>query len=162
MTHLKRRNPRAIFEKDPLITAQADAVFEAMASYDKGSIVPWSVVEEAMGCPHDTHRGRHVVNRRVKPRLLAERDICCWPEFSVGIRLLTNEETAKEQMCRRQLRAARQIRRGLMEAATVDDALLSEGDRDRFHKRVQAMEEQARVLRYHPSNWIGKTSQVET
>jgi hypothetical protein len=102
---------------------EVDAVWDAIGSYHKGQVVPWSVVETAMGRNRDDVGGWSII-KRVRSRLLRRRRIATRPEVNTGLRLLTDLQAATEVPADRQRRAGRQIARGLRETAVVDVANL--------------------------------------
>lgn len=103
--------------------AEVDAVWSSISTYHKGSVVPWAVIERAMGRNRDEVGGWQII-RRVRSRLLKRRRITTRAEVSTGLRMLTDMEAATEVPADRQRRAGRQIARGLRETASVDIANL--------------------------------------
>lgn len=104
--------------------AQVDAVWEAIGSFHKGTTVPWPVIEQAMGrLRYD--RGGWTIIRRIRRKLLRERQIACLPDPTVGLRMLTDMESAQEIPELRQKKARRQINRGLRETEAIDVAQLT-------------------------------------
>jgi hypothetical protein len=103
--------------------AEVDAVWAALSSYRKGVVVPWEVIERAMGRSRDDVGGWAII-KRVRGRLLKRRRITTRSEVNTGLRMLTDMETATEVPADRQKRASRQIARGLRETAAVDIANL--------------------------------------
>lgn len=103
---------------------QVEAVWGVAGSYQKGTTVPWAVIEQAMG-RHRDDRGGWTIVRRVRRRLLADRQIATLADVTVGLRLLTDMEAATEIPKMRQRRARRQINRGLRETDGVDRSQLT-------------------------------------
>lgn len=103
---------------------EVDAVWEAIGAFHKGTTVPWSLVESAMGRHRDDLGGWTIV-RRVRRRLLRDRHITSLADPTVGIRLLTDMQAASEIPKLRQKKAKRQISRGLRETDAVDTAQLT-------------------------------------
>lgn len=103
--------------------AEVDRVWDAIAEYHKGTTVPWTTIEAAM-LRHREDKGGWQIIKRVRRRLLRERSITTLPDVTVGLRLLTDVEAAREIPELRQKKARRQINRGLRETASVDVAQL--------------------------------------
>lgn len=103
---------------------EIEAVWDAVGAYHKGTTVPWGVVEAAMG-RHREELGGWVIVRRIRRRLLRDRQITTLPDTNVGLRLLTDMEAAREIPQLRQKKAKRQINRGLRETESVDTAQLT-------------------------------------
>ena len=103
---------------------EIESVWSAVASYTKGVTVPWKVIEQAMGRAREDRGGWHII-KRVRRRLLRDRQIASLPDVNVGLRLLSDMEAAREIPELRQKRARRQINRGLRETDAIDVAMLS-------------------------------------
>jgi len=104
--------------------SEVDAVLEAVAVFPKGTTVPWSVIEHAMG-RHREDVGGWTIIRRVRRRLMLNRHIACLPDPTVGLRLLSDMEAATEIPDMRQRKARRQISRGLRETDAIDTSQLT-------------------------------------
>jgi hypothetical protein len=103
--------------------AEVDRVWDAIAEYHKGTTVPWTKIEAAMQ-RHREDKGGWQIIKRVRRRLLRDRSITTLPDVTIGLRLLTDVEAAREIPELRQKKARRQITRGLRETAAVDAAQL--------------------------------------
>jgi hypothetical protein len=104
--------------------SEIESVWSAIAAYTKGVTVPWKVIEQAMGRAREDRGGWHII-RRVRRRLLRDRQITSLPDVRVGLRLLTDVEAVREIPELRQKKARRQINRGLREMEAIDVAMLS-------------------------------------
>lgn len=104
--------------------AEVDRVWELLFGFHKGDTVPWPQIEAAMGI-HRDDRGGWTILKRVRSRLLKDRQITAFPEPTVGLRLLTDIQAATEVPALRQKKARRQISRGLRETESVDQAQLT-------------------------------------
>lgn len=104
--------------------AEVEAVWESIGAYHKGTTVPWGTIEVAMGRHRDQLGGWTIV-RRIRRRLLRDRQIASLPDPTVGLRLLTDMEAASEIPELRQKKARRQINRGLRETDAVDTSQLT-------------------------------------
>lgn len=104
--------------------AEVDAVWELLGAYHKGTTVPWSAVESAMRRTRED-RGGWTIIRRLRRRLLRDRQIASLPDPTVGLRLLTDMDAAREIPELRQKKARRQINRGLRETDAVDTSQLT-------------------------------------
>lgn len=109
---------------DRKYAAQVDAVWDSLGLYHKGTTVPWTAIEAAMGRTRED-RGGWTIIRRVRRRLLRDRQIASLPDPTVGLRLLTDMEAATEIPTLRQKKARRQINRGLRETEAVDTSQLT-------------------------------------
>ena len=109
---------------DKKYDAEIDMVLDAVANYPKGQTVPWNVIEHTMG-RHRDHVGGWTIIRRVRRRLLRDRQIACLPDPTIGLRLLSDMEAATEIPELRQRKARRQIARGLRETEAVDVSQLT-------------------------------------
>lgn len=105
-------------------SVEVDRVWDVLFSYQKGDTVPWPQIEAAMG-KHRDERGGWTIVKRVRSRLLKERQITAFPEPTIGLRLLTDLQAATEVPALRQRKARRQINRGLRETESVDQAQLT-------------------------------------
>lgn len=115
-----------------------DAVFSRFADWQRGTTIPWQEIELAMGRGRYDEGGRCIINR-FRRRLRDEREIATWAKTSVGIRLLTHEETAREIPLLRQRKAYRQVNKALKEIATVDQGALPDRLRLALVMQQQAM-----------------------
>lgn len=125
--------------------AFVDAVVNVAGDYNRGMVIPWAVVERAMGRGRDDEGGRQIVKRAVR-RILSEREIVIRIANNVGLCLLTDEEAAEEVPRSRQKRAYRQLNRGLRELAAVRVSLLSDAMRLAAVRQRQCMAEERREI----------------
>lgn len=109
------------------ITAAVDSLMQLATRYERGQCIAWEDVEAISG-DRTENRGKHII-RKWKNRMQKEREIVTRPAKSVGVRLLTHIEAAREVPRDRQRRAYRQIRRGIKETDTVDHTRLSDHER---------------------------------
>lgn len=98
---------------------QVDRVLLLLQRYRKGDTIPWSLLESAMGMHRDERGGRTII-KRVRNRLLKDRQITAFPTTNMGLRMLTDMQAATEVPAMRQRRARRQITRGIRETEGVD------------------------------------------
>ena len=98
---------------------QVDRVLLLLQRYRKGDTIPWSLLESAMGMHRDERGGRTII-KRVRNRLLKDRQITAFPTTNTGLRMLTDMQAATEVPAMRQRRARRQITRGIRETEGVD------------------------------------------
>ena len=124
-------------------TEQVDALYNRFVFYQRGSVIPWSEIELCMGRGRIEEGGWQII-RRFRRRLRQDREIVTLPKDTVGLRLLTHEEAAREIPALRQKRAYRQVSRGLYETATIDGGALS--DRLRLALAMQRQHLQAHRL----------------
>lgn len=101
--------------------AEVDRVWDAISEFHKGTTVPWTKIEAAME-RHREDKGGWQIIKRVRRRLLLDRQIATLPDVKFGLRLLTDLEAAHEIPELRQKKARRQINRGLRETEAVDVA----------------------------------------
>jgi hypothetical protein len=99
--------------------ANVDAGWDCLAGYQKGDTVSWAELERAIGMHRDERGGWQII-RRLRRRLLRDRQITAFPDPTIGLRLLTDMQAATEVPELRQKRARRQIQRGLKETEAVD------------------------------------------
>jgi hypothetical protein len=104
--------------------SEVDRAWEILFGFRKGDTVPWPQIEAAIG-KHRDERGGWTIIKRLRSRLLKERQITAFPEPTIGLRLLTDIQAATEVPALRQKKARRQINRGLRETASVDQAQLT-------------------------------------
>lgn len=122
-------------------------LFRHCSHYRKGQVVPWGEIEGVMGRHRDEIGGRTIVKRLIRD-MLRRRCITCLVEPEVGVRLLTDMETALEIPAMRQSRAKRQIRKGLKETEHVDRQNISERAGINLALQRNAMiEEQKQIAR---------------
>jgi hypothetical protein len=98
---------------------QVDRVLLLLQRYRKGDTIPWSLLESSMGMHRDERGGRTII-KRVRNRLLKDRQITAFPTTNMGLRMLTDMQAATEVPAMRQRRARRQITRGIRETEGVD------------------------------------------
>jgi hypothetical protein len=114
--------------KDDKYGETVDRMTLAFGSRQRGECIAWQEIEGVMGLSRDDIGGRTIVHR-FRRRLLRDHRIVTLCTREVGIRLLTNEQTAREITVMRQRKARRQINRCIRETDTVDGAALSDHDR---------------------------------
>lgn len=117
-----------MFEKNGHTAEAVEKLWTAFGSAERGSTITWDKIEATMGCCRTDVGGWHIV-RQFRKRMLRERQIVTLPADTVGIRLLTHTEAAREIPALRQRKAYRQINRCLRETATVEGSELSDHDR---------------------------------
>lgn len=140
--------------------AEAEETWETVKNYTRGDIIPWSVIELAMNRAR-TETGGWTIIKRLRERLLHDREICTLPEDTVGLRLLTDQEAASELPIMRQKKAYRQVSRCLREIRAVNRGNLSDHERlllD-FHRR-SLREERLQIGRAERD--AGKIGRTET
>ena len=108
--------------------AEVQAVWTVALDYQRGQTIPWSILETAMGRKREETGGWHII-RRLRRHLLRERDICTLPADTVGLRLLTDQQAARELPALRQRKARRQVNRCLREIQAVNLGSLSVHER---------------------------------
>lgn len=104
--------------------SEIDSAWRVAGAFQKGSTMPWTVLEAAIGRHRDDIGGRHIINR-LRRRLLKDREITTLPDVMVGLRFLSDMEAATEIPALRQKKARRQINRGLRETEAVDRSQLT-------------------------------------
>jgi len=102
-----------------------DLLYRHILPRKKGDVVPWDEIQSVMQRHRDDLGGRQIV-RRVVRDILNKRQITCLIDTNVGIRLLTDMETAVLIPTMRQKRAKKQVRKGLRETENVDKQNLTE------------------------------------
>ncbi len=157
MAHFHERM-QAMKEAIQEITEAVNKLWAMSAKYDRGQTIDWGKVEVIAGSRTDG-RANYIVNKWRK-RMERERAIVILVEPNVGVRLLTDKETAIEIPRLRQKRAYRQIRRALKQTALVNDASLSVNDRRLLAAQRIHMAEQRRSL--HRSQKELKSGVVKT
>jgi hypothetical protein len=126
------------------VTEAVEGLMKLSDQYERGQIVPWDRVEAIAG-DRTENRGKHII-KKWKKRLERERLIVTLVAPTVGVRLLTHRETATECPANRTRKAYRQVRRGLREVETVDDARLSDHERRLLAAQRVSMADQRRSL----------------
>lgn len=109
------------------VTTATDELMTLAAKYDRGQVVAWCDIELIAGDRRE-NRGKHIIDKW-RRRLEQERDIVTLCAESVGVRLLTHLETAREIPRIRQRRAYRQLRKAIKQTQTVDVGQLRDHDR---------------------------------
>lgn len=109
------------------IATAVEALMQLSSTRERGNIMHWGEIEPLSGS-RLTNRGKHIINKW-RRRLEKERGIVTLCSQTIGVRLLTHSETAREIPAIRQRKAYRQIRRAIKQTATVDSARLSVHDR---------------------------------
>lgn len=132
------------FQADPVITAAVDAVMKIVGI--RGSILKWEEIEDASGCQRYTGSWTTIV-RNVRKRLRVERMQATWPETSVGLRLLTHQETAVEIPQKRQRKMFRQAGRALQEMETADPSKLNMTERRLLASQIERLKAERKSLR---------------
>jgi len=117
-----------MFKSDSESRAAGERLWRTFGDKSRGETITWSNLEAVMGRTRIEPGGWHII-RRFRKRLLRERRIVTLPADTVGLRLLTHQETAREVPALRQRRAYRQINRCLKETATVDGTGLTDHER---------------------------------
>lgn len=126
------------------ITDAVNALMTLADNCERGQCIAWSDIEAVAGSRAE-NRGKHIIGKW-RRRLEREREIVTLSAASVGVRLLTHQETATEIPKLRQRKAYRQIRRALKQTALVDDASLTDHERRLLHAQRSNMSEQRREL----------------
>lgn len=151
-----------MFETKGQNGALIERLYEACEGLGRGDVLTHEVIREILGCePHEGHWGHCVT--KVRRRLLEERGIDCWPDPTVGYRLMTAEEQLVDAPRRRQLRGFRQLRRNVRSLTALPDRNLTAHQRRMKLLLVEAarqgaatirreMREQAQVVRATPVN----------
>jgi len=109
------------------VTTATDDLMKLAERYERGQVIAWCDVELIAGDRRE-NRSKHIINKW-RRRLEQEREIVTLCAESVGVRLLTHLETAREIPRIRQKRACRQIRKALKQTQTVDASRLTDHDR---------------------------------
>lgn len=141
-------------ESDQL-AAMIERAWAAAESISRGEVLSWESLEAAMGCGRNTSAGKTTV-RKLKKRLLREREIVVWADTNVGLRFLTHRETAELQPMRRQRRASRQLHWAIVECGTVDPQQLSMHGQVLLAAQIKAMREERRTIRKSIRSAVGK------
>jgi len=122
-----------------------EALFRHFSAYKKGDVVLWGEVEGVMGRHRDDLGGRTIVKRLMRD-LLKRRHITSLVINDIGIRLLTDMETATHIPTMRQTRAKRQVRKGLKETENVDRHNLTERAMINLAYQRRAMREEQQKI----------------
>lgn len=138
---MKTRNK---FDPDPTITAAVDAVMKIVG--ERGSVLTWEAIEKASGCERYGMSWGTVV-KKLRKRLLDERQQATWAEVSVGLRLLTHKETVTEIPKRRQKKMFRQAGRAIREMETADPSKLNMGERRLLASQMDRLRSERQTLR---------------
>ncbi len=126
---------------DEKYKAEVDRLCNQFADWQRGSVIPWTAIEQLMGRSRED-RGGWTIIRAFRKRLLRDREIVTLPKDSVGLRLLTDQEAAREIPVLRQRKAYRQLNRALRETAAITP--------DRLPDRLRlALVAQRRQMRDH-------------
>jgi hypothetical protein len=110
-----------MFPKKPSLQKLMDNLFGYATSLKRGDVMEHDIIITILGVdPHEDYWDYCV--GKVRKRLELERGISTWPENGVGYRLCSEDEQL-DIPGRRQLRARRQIRRGLasVEALPIEN-----------------------------------------
>ena len=109
--------------KDDKYKEVVDRLTAAYSTAQRGQVITWSAIEAIMERGRYDEGGMTIINR-FRKRLRRDREIVTLASTTVGLRLLTHEETAREVFPMRQRKAYRQVNRAIRETATVPgDAL---------------------------------------
>jgi len=138
-----------------------DAVISAAADYQRGTVMPWSAIEVAMGRGRNEPGGWRII-KRARERILADREIVTVAVDGVGLRFLPDDQAAALVPIRRQKRAYRQLNRGLKETRAVRDQHLTDVQRMIFVRQRQYMTTERRNIgrAYRESRKPGKVTAV--
>jgi hypothetical protein len=131
--------------KDDKYSKFVQATFEVAADFQRGSVIPWTLVEQAMNRGRNEEGGRQIV-RRVVRKILRDRDIVIRVVSNVGLRFLTDQEASVEVPRSRQQRAYRQLGRGIRENKAIRDGMLTVSQRLVFVRQSCAMVEERREI----------------
>jgi hypothetical protein len=122
-----------------------ESLFQYFSSFKKGDTVPWDNIERTMDRHRDDLGGRQIVKRLIRD-LLKRRHITCLVIPEIGIRLLTDMETAIKIPTMRQKRAKKQVRKGLKETENVDRQNLTERAMLNLAVQRRAMRDEQRQI----------------
>jgi len=120
-------------------------LWEAFGQAARGQTIAWADIEEVMGHGRYEESGRTIV-RKFRRRLEAERRIVTRAPSGVGVRLLTHRQTIREAIREREIKARRQVNRGIRELETVDPAGLSVVERKLISVQRHDMQYQRLVI----------------
>lgn len=116
-----------MFESKDEIKEAVEALMQATAAFERGSIVPWGLIEKHSG-PHLDHPGKYIVRKWMR-RVEKEREILTLVSLGVGVRFLTHVEAATEIPHLRQRKAYRQVNRGFRQTSLIEVETLSDHQR---------------------------------
>ena len=140
-----------------------EAVFSQAEKYTRGSVMPWSTIEAAMARGRDNEGGRQII-KRLRARILREREIVTIAIAGVGLQFLHDTEAADIVPVMRQRRAYRQLNRGLRELGAVRHTALSDAQRLAVVRQRQCMSEERRTIgrAYREMTQNGKKQRTQT
>lgn len=113
-----------MFETKEAINAAVTTLTEQTADLKRGDILKWEEIEETTGIKRYTEHWSSMV-KRWRRDLLRTRGIACWPEVTVGLRLLTNEEQVTVIGRKRTRKMFRQSSMAMREISAADSSQLS-------------------------------------
>lgn len=114
-------------ESIPEVTEAVQQLMALAGKFVRGQVIGWLEIEAIAG-DRTENRPRHIINKW-RRQLEKELEIVTLVADSVGVRLLTHLETAREIPRLRQRKAYRQVRRGIKQTQTVDPTQLRDHDR---------------------------------
>lgn len=142
------------------VTEAVDGLMLMSEAYGRGQCIPWEEVERIAGSRR-TSRGVYVISKWQR-RMEDERSIVTLCAKGVGVRLLTDEETAIEIPALRQRKAYRQIRRAIRQTAVVNVDRLSDASRRVLALQRANMADQRRDLLRSQRQLEKRLAPVET
>lgn len=113
---------------------------------DRGSILRWDEIESTTGMTRYVAPWSTVL-KKVRKRLLRDRNQAVWPETNVGLRLLTESETVRICPEKRQRRMYRQAGKAIQELASADPSKLSTRERILQESQIQNLEAERKKIR---------------
>jgi hypothetical protein len=116
-----------------------------LEGFQRGDIIPWKIIEEAMSRTRHEEGGWRIINR-VRKTLLRDRDIVTAAIPRVGLRMLLDQEAAMQVPINRQRRAYRQMGRGLRELRAVREGFLTDRQRLAYVRQRQTMATERRAI----------------
>lgn len=131
--------------ENPRVTAGIDSLQSAFGVLAKGCTIAWEDMERVLDMTRDSHLFRYTV-KKWRRNLLRDRGIATWPEYTVGLRLLTDSEQVTIPARARQRRAVRQIRRAIREVSAADDSQLTMHMRLSKRAHLEAMAIHERMI----------------
>lgn len=111
-----------------------DIVYDLFEKMDRGQVLPWQDIEDAIKITRHTGSFDHICNR-ARTRLRRRREIVTYCDVGKGVRLLAHKEAAVLVPQNRMKRVKRQCTRGINELRCVSDSALS--DHQRRQKSAQ-------------------------
>ena len=126
------------------VTNAVEALMAMARKFDRGQVIAWKSIEAIAGDRRES-RPRHIITKWQR-RLENEREIVTLCVSTVGVKLLTHLETARDIPRLRQRKAYRQIRRAIKQTAMVDVANLGDHDRRLLVAQRQNMADTRRDL----------------